>query len=59
MLEKVKLTGRVPATGGADISVATDDIGKMSEEQLDQLPRALSHPGHNGWVELNWPWYHQ
>jgi hypothetical protein len=41
MLEKVKLTGRVPATGGADITVATDDIGKMSEEQLDQLAESL------------------
>jgi hypothetical protein len=41
MLEKVKLTGRVPATGGADTGVTTDDIGKMSEEQLDQLAESL------------------
>jgi hypothetical protein len=41
MLEKVKLTGKVPATGGADTGVTTDDIGKMSEEQLDALADSL------------------
>jgi len=41
MLEKVKLTGRVPATGGADTGVTTDDISKMSQEQLDQLAESL------------------
>jgi hypothetical protein len=41
MLEKVKLTGRVPATGGADTGVTTDDISKMSQEQLDQLADSL------------------
>ena len=41
LLENVKLTGRVPATGGAETSVTTNDIGKMSEEQLDQLADSL------------------
>ena len=41
LLEEIKLTGRVPASGGAETSVTTDDIGKMSEKQLDQLAESL------------------
>ena len=41
MLENVKLKGRVPATGSADTTVATNDISKMSQEQLDQLAESL------------------
>ncbi len=41
LLEEIKLTGRVPASGAAETGVTTDDIGKMSEQQLDQLAESL------------------
>ncbi len=41
LLEEIKLTGRVPASGSVETGVTTDDIGKMSEKQLDQLAESL------------------
>ena len=41
LLEEIKLTGRVPASGGVETGATTDDIGKMSEQQLDQLAESL------------------
>jgi hypothetical protein len=41
MLEKVKLTGRVPASGSVAANVSADDVSKMSEEQLDALADSI------------------
>jgi hypothetical protein len=41
MLEKVKLTGRVPAGGSGDAGVSVDEVSKMSEEQLDALAESI------------------
>lgn len=41
MLEKVKLTGRVPASGSVQADVSVDDVSKMSEEQLDALAESI------------------
>ena len=41
LLEKIKLTGRVPATGSAETNVSVDDVSKMTEEQLDQLAESI------------------
>ncbi len=42
LLEKIKLTGRVPATGSADVTATADDVSRMSEEELDKLAESLS-----------------
>ncbi len=42
LLEKIKLTGRVPATGSADVTATADDVSKMSEDELDKLAESLS-----------------
>ena len=42
LLEKIKLTGRVPATGEADVTATADDVSRMSEEELDKLAESLS-----------------
>ncbi len=42
LLEKIKLTGRVPATGSAVVNATADDVSKMSEEELDKLAESLS-----------------
>ncbi|MBW8036102.1 MAG: hypothetical protein FVQ79_10855 [Planctomycetes bacterium] len=41
LLEEIKLTGRVPASGGVETSVAAGDVDSMSEEELDKLAEAL------------------
>ena len=41
MLEKVKLTGKVPASGSVGSDVSTSDISKMSQEELDSLAESL------------------
>lgn len=43
LLEKIKLTGRVPATGGGatEKKVSTSDVSKMTEEELDRLAESL------------------
>lgn len=43
LLEKIKLTGRVPASGGraSERKVSTSDVSKMSEEELDRLAESL------------------
>lgn len=43
LLEKIKLTGRVPASGGgaSDRKVSTSDVSKMSEDELDRLAESL------------------
>jgi hypothetical protein len=41
MLEKIKLTGRIPGTGSAEVSASADDVSKMSEEELDRLASSL------------------
>ena len=42
MLEKIKLTGKVPATGGAaETTAATGDVSNMSDEELDKLAEQL------------------
>ncbi len=38
MLEQIKLTGRVPATGSAtEVTASGSDVSKMSDEELDKL----------------------
>lgn len=38
LLETIKLTGRVPASGsGGDVKTTPSDVDKMSEEELDKL----------------------
>ncbi len=41
LLEKIKLTGRVPATGGGQVSTTPEDVGRMSEDELDRLAESL------------------
>lgn len=42
LLENIKLTGKVPASGGGtETSVTPDDVSKMSEEQLDKLAQSI------------------
>ena len=41
MLEKIKLTGRIPGTGSAEVSASADDVSKMSEEELNKLAESL------------------
>ncbi len=42
LLEKIKLTGRVPATGSAEVTASADDVSRMSEEELDKLAESLN-----------------
>jgi hypothetical protein len=43
LLEQIKLTGRVPASGsGGDVKTTPSDVDKMSEEELDRLAESLS-----------------
>ncbi len=42
LLEKIKLTGRVPATGSAEVTATADDVSKMSEDELNKLAESLS-----------------
>ncbi len=41
LLEKIKLTGRVPATGAAVVTPSADDVSRMSEEELNRLAESL------------------
>ena len=42
LLEEIKLTGRVPASGAVETSVASaGDVDSMSEEELDKLAESL------------------
>ncbi len=41
LLEKIKLTGRAPATGGGQATATPEDVGRMSEEELDRLAESL------------------
>lgn len=40
LLEQIKLNGRVPASGG-EVRMATTDISRMSQEELDRLAESL------------------
>jgi hypothetical protein len=43
LLETIKLTGRVPASGsGGDVKTMPSDVDKMSEEELDRLAESIS-----------------
>jgi hypothetical protein len=44
LLEKIKLNGRVPASGGggSEKNITASDVSKMSEEELDRLAENLS-----------------
>ena len=41
LLENIKLTGKVPAAGGSEMTVTEADVGRMSEEELDRLAESL------------------
>ena len=41
LLENIKLTGKVPASGGSETAVTEADVGKMSEEELDRLAESI------------------
>ena len=41
LLEEIKLTGRVPASGGTAPQATADDVSKMSDEELDKLAESL------------------
>jgi len=41
LLENIKLTGKVPASGGSETGVTEADVGKMSEEELDRLAESI------------------
>lgn len=41
LLEKIKLTGRVPAAGAAVVNASPEDVSVMSEEELDKLAQSL------------------
>jgi len=42
LLEEIKLTGRVPATGAAVPNASLKDVSQMSDEELDKLAESLS-----------------
>jgi hypothetical protein len=44
LLEKIKLNGRVPASGGGGFekNITASDVSRMSEEELDRLAETLS-----------------
>ncbi len=41
LLEEIKLTGRVPASGGTAPQATANDVSKMSDEELDKLAESL------------------
>lgn len=41
LLEEIKLTGRVPASGASVPNASTKDVSKMSDEELDKLAETL------------------
>ncbi len=41
LLEEIKLTGRVPASGASVPNASTKDVSKMSDEELDKLAEQL------------------
>jgi len=42
LLENIKLTGKVPASGGgSETAVTESDVGKMSEDELDKLAESI------------------
>jgi hypothetical protein len=41
LLEQIKLTGKVPATGGGEVKATPADVSKMSQEELDRLAESL------------------
>ncbi len=41
LLEEIKLTGRVPATGAAVPNASAKDVSQMSDEELDKLAEQL------------------
>ena len=41
LLENIKLTGKVPAAGGSEMTVTEADVGRMSEEELDRLAESI------------------
>lgn len=43
LLETIKLTGRVPASGAdGDVKASVSDLDKMSEDELDRLAESIS-----------------
>ena len=41
LLEQIKLTGKVPATGGGEVKATPADVSRMSQEELDRLAESL------------------
>jgi len=42
LLENIKLTGKVPASGGgSETAVTESDVGRMSEDELDKLAESI------------------
>jgi hypothetical protein len=41
LLEQIKLTGKVPPTGGGEVKVTPADVSRMSQEELDRLAESL------------------
>jgi hypothetical protein len=41
LLENIKLTGKVPASGGSETAVTESDISAMSEAELDKLAESI------------------
>ena len=41
LLENIKLTGKVPASGGSETAVTESDVSAMSEAELDKLAESI------------------
>jgi hypothetical protein len=41
LLEQIKLTGKVPPTGGGEVKATPTDVSRMSQEELDRLAESL------------------
>ena len=41
LLENIKLTGKVPASGGSETGVTESDVSAMSEAELDKLAESI------------------
>jgi vacuolar-type H+-ATPase subunit I/STV1 len=41
LLEQIKLTGKVPPTGGGEVKATPADVSRMSQEELDRLAESL------------------
>jgi hypothetical protein len=41
LLEQIKLTGKVPPSGGGEVKATPADVSRMSQEELDRLAESL------------------